>query len=467
MNRRIIAPIIIVMAVLSAGPLAWQQHNIRAQQQTQQEFTQLIKDIAPHLKPNPRKIRTISKLLDNLKTTNAQLEQSPLKSEAAAADLAATKAKKEILDEFQPRFNTIKPRHLEACQREDLYRYWGTLDIWQSWLDTKLGLSASPDNAALIYEEQAGRSMGRPAIMSEIKAVGEEEFTKVTKLLEELADRVQSEFGLDLHSFAQEPNHYSDAEEDVQRRSSEALERVETAFEASGQFDFTSIPKGRVQVRRGYGPYNSIASYRKQDNAMVLFWADGSYNHKYDTMLAVHEIMPGHHLQIKTVKEPTCGKGPVHAQTAFLEGWATYAETLADEIGLFEAPDQRLGWLDYRLIRAMRIRLDMARMENTLTEAQARTQWEADMPERLHSLFDREWGRITQSRHHLSYIFGDRAILDAKNKLRTQLGPKFNEKKFHKTLLSSSHIHLLYLPERMAAQMQSKRTSAREAENTH
>ena len=197
---------------------------------------------------------------------------------------------------------------------------------------------------------------------------------------------------------------------------------------------------------------------------MVVYWQTGIYTHVYDTMLAVHEIMPGHHQQLAMEREPVCSRGPISTPTAFLEGWASYAEILAEEKGLFAAPDQRLGWLDYRLIRAMRIVMDTARIEGALTEAEAMALWESSMPRRLHALYPREWARINRGPHHLSYILGADAIITAKAHVKAELKEGFNEAEFHQALLSSMHRSLEYLGPRMSAQILERRAEAKRAE---
>jgi len=78
---------------------------------------------------------------------------------------------------------------------------------------------------------------------------------------------------------------------------------------------------------------------------------------------AFHEANPGHHLQIALEREhgdrhPVRQYGGVLAGSAAAEGWALYAEQLADELGLYEDPYQRLGMLESRAVRACRLVVD-------------------------------------------------------------------------------------------------------------
>lgn len=78
---------------------------------------------------------------------------------------------------------------------------------------------------------------------------------------------------------------------------------------------------------------------------------------------AFHEANPGHHLQ-QALEREHAGLHPVRrfggwlAGAASAEGWALYAERLADELGLYDDGFQRLGMLESRCVRACRLVVD-------------------------------------------------------------------------------------------------------------
>ena len=465
--------IIIGFSLLSALALtaAWRQY-VHAPMRSQAEFEALMSDVAPILKRRKVQKRvnvvtSISTLLDT-----PQINETPEKREErlaakAKVDRAIQKQKMDVtdpkfeaykaaLESFEPRFAKLNPTHLSPCQNEDLYRNWGALRLWKAWAQTRESYTDAPVDPILAYEDAFREFTGRPVSFEEVKAVGNAEYDAVQTELKALQGQILADFNLSLDEFAVHEDNFSTSESDILKRMSATLKDIEEKFEALGDFDFAPVPKGAVQAEQGYGPRYAIAGYIKNDNAMRLYWAYGRYNHIYDTMLAVHEIMPGHHLQMSMETRRACGKGPISAPTHILEGWATYAEHLADERGLFDAPDQRLGWLDYRLVRAMRIIMDTARIEQNLTEEQAWELWQDKMPRRLDDDFPREWARINSSPHHLSYIFGSQAIMNARQTLRQKLGSDFDERDFHAAFLNAHHQSLLFLPERMDAQMRAR-----------
>jgi uncharacterized protein (DUF885 family) len=75
---------------------------------------------------------------------------------------------------------------------------------------------------------------------------------------------------------------------------------------------------------------------------------------------AYHEAVPGHHLQLGTTRlAPLIRAHRVGFQSAHGEGWALYAERLMDELGFFDTPDTRLGFLSSQAFRAVRVVVDI------------------------------------------------------------------------------------------------------------
>jgi uncharacterized protein (DUF885 family) len=77
---------------------------------------------------------------------------------------------------------------------------------------------------------------------------------------------------------------------------------------------------------------------------------------------AFHEGWPGHHLQMAIALEGLGNDPPAVSRylrcNAYGEGWALYAERLADELGLFSSDEDRLGLLTSEAFRAARLVVD-------------------------------------------------------------------------------------------------------------
>lgn len=453
--------------------MAVQKKNARFIADNQARYAELIAEVKPFLaRKNRPDTKNFAK--NNFANTSELLDNVP-----ASEAHRLTETYLAGLDAFDERFAGIAPRALDYCERDEFYRYWGAVHHWQYWAergdaaneakkndpdeiaDTAAREAQARARALREYERKALAFTGIPMNFAQIKARGETEFETVSAELSALEARLREQYGESLEEFAARPDHLSRTDADLKPRLEAALRRIEAAFE--DDFAFAPVPAGSIITKAEYGPYFAVASYNRAQDAMVVYWQTGVYNHVYDTMLAVHEIMPGHHQQLAMAREPICTRGPVSTPTVFLEGWASYAEILAEAKGLFAAPDQRLGWLDYRLIRAMRIIMETALIEGALTETQARELWEQRMPARLQVHFEREWARIRHGPHHLSYILGADAIIAAKAHVKSDLRASFDEAEFHQAVLNSMHRSLEYLGPRMSAQIRERRAQKKQA----
>jgi hypothetical protein len=113
----------------------------------------------------------------------------------------------------------------------------------------------------------------------------------------------------------------------------------------------------------------------------------------------------------------------------------------------------------------MRIKLDVARVEADITEEQGWALWQEIMPKRLHGDYPREWARVSNSRHHLAYITGSQAILQARETIKARLGDDFDEAEFHAALLNGHYRTMNFLTERTEAQIYARRLNNLEQGN--
>lgn len=162
------------------------------------------------------------------------------------------------------------------------------------------------------------------------------------------------------------------------------------------------------------------------------------------TSLALHETVPGHHLQISLAQEQSALPSfrRYGGYTAFIEGWGLYSESLGYDLGLYDDPYVRFGKLNMEMRRALRLVLDTGlhhegwdrrkAIDFFLANA-AKTELEAT------NEVDRYLGKPGQA---LSYKVGELKIKELRARATERLGPKFDLREFHHLILEQGALPL-------------------------
>lgn len=155
--------------------------------------------------------------------------------------------------------------------------------------------------------------------------------------------------------------------------------------------------------------------------------------------LTYHEGAPGHHLQISLAQEskdiPTLRK--IGGFSAYSEGWALYAEQLADELGAFDGIE-RAGFLQSFLFRAARLVVDTGLHSKNWSREQA-TDYLVETTGFARPRSQREVERYcTQIGQACSYKMGHAVWTRARANAQKALGGKFDVKEFHEILKEGS-----------------------------
>lgn len=145
-----------------------------------------------------------------------------------------------------------------------------------------------------------------------------------------------------------------------------------------------------------------------------------------------HEAVPGHHLQTATAAELAAGPAiPRRFLVGYADGWAMYAEQLAVEMGLYEGDDPgKVGWMDARLERAVRLVVDTGLNFRTWMPEQAAAYVKTHLGEGVSINRFLNWpGQAT------GYYWGYVDILRLREKARAELGDRFDIRGFHDAVL--------------------------------
>jgi uncharacterized protein (DUF885 family) len=220
---------------------------------------------------------------------------------------------------------------------------------------------------------------------------------------------------------------------------------------------FSTVPKAPMEIR-------PVPAFRERNDAAGSYQQgtpDGSrpgvfYYNTYDLpsrttqgmeTLYLHEGTPGHHFQISLAQEneslpPFQRFG---GNTAFVEGWALYAESLGPELGMFKDPYQRYGTLDDEMLRAMRLVVDTGLHEKGWTRDQAIEYMLAHSAMGRTDVTNEVDRYIAMPAQALAYKIGQLTIRRLRTKAEAELGSAFDVRDFHAQVLTSGALPMTVL----------------------
>jgi uncharacterized protein (DUF885 family) len=162
--------------------------------------------------------------------------------------------------------------------------------------------------------------------------------------------------------------------------------------------------------------------------------------------LSYHEGIPGHHLQNSVSREH--GELPIYRRAGggfagYSEGWALYAEELAEEIGAYDAnPLGRIGFVQSLLFRAVRLVVDSGLHARRWSREQA-IRYMMDNCGRTEGASTNEVERYcVWPGQACSYKLGHTVITRLRNEAKAKLGDRFNLKAFHDAVLLNGALPL-------------------------
>jgi len=177
---------------------------------------------------------------------------------------------------------------------------------------------------------------------------------------------------------------------------------------------------------------------------------------------AYHEGVPGHHLQITIAQElpqlPPFRQN--ESYTAFVEGWALYAERLGKEVGFYQDPYSYYGHLQEEMLRAIRLVVDTGFHYKHWTRQQVVDYFHA------HSAIDEAEVQSETDRYMawpaqaLAYKIGQLEILKLRAYAKDQLGDKFSLSAFHDEVLGAGALPLDVLSARIHAWVAEQKAAA-------
>jgi uncharacterized protein (DUF885 family) len=253
----------------------------------------------------------------------------------------------------------------------------------------------------------------------------------------------QGSVGARIHALYQDPKFRYPNTDDAKDRLLADLNKQVEAMQARLPRYFGALPKAPLQIKRvpkfieagapgGYYNAGSLDGKRPgiywinlRDTAEVPTWTLPT--------LTYHEGIPGHHLQLSLQQEATL---PLVRKMQFFssygEGWALYAEQLADEMGVYaDDPFGRVGYLQSALFRACRLVVDTGLHHKRWSREKA-IQWMADTDgDQVSSVTTEVERYCVWPGQACSYMVGRNTWTRLREGAKATLGPRFDIHKFH------------------------------------
>lgn len=167
--------------------------------------------------------------------------------------------------------------------------------------------------------------------------------------------------------------------------------------------------------------------------------------------LSFHEAVPGHHLQLALQMEmpavPTFRR--FLDMTAFIEGWALYAERLGLEVGFYSDPFSNFGRLIFEMWRACRLVVDTGMHVLGWSRQQAIDYMAANTALSHLNIVNEIDRYIAWPGQALAYKVGELSIRSLRQQAETALGSHFDRREFHDVLLGEGALPLDILETRI------------------
>ena len=320
-------------------------------------------------------------------------------------------------------------------------------------------VSANPNGAAC-YDASVLYHSSSPKTAKDVHALGLQQIEQLTAEMKTIAERSfhTSDVAAALQQLRTDQKYkFKDRAEKI-AYSQAALARAKAAiprvFGLLPKADVVITPYPAFRERNAPNEYNPPA----EDGSRPAVFFISAYQAETqsrveDESTAFHETIPGHHLQGAIALERT----EIHPigrylfNSGYVEGWALYAERLADELKLFTGDVDRMGLLSSQALRASRLVVDSGLHTLEWTRQQAIDYMLAHTAESEHAVASEVDRYIIYPGQATSYMLGMLEIRAARDEAQTAMGARFDIKAIHDRVLEDGGVPLTYLREKIRA----------------
>ncbi len=327
-------------------------------------------------------------------------------------------------------------------------------DVYVPKARTTVGLGDMPGGKAL-YRYLVEQTTTTTMTPDEIHALGLREVDRIHGEMEKVKNQVGFKGSLqDFAQFLRTDPRFAPATAAAMR---DAFVAIDKQVGLTVGKDFSTIPKSPLEIR-AEPPYKekTAAAGEYQPGTPDGSRAGTFYYNAYDLparftwgfeTLFLHEGRPGHHFQISLAQENTSLPNfqRFGGNTAYVEGWALYSESLGYELGFFTDPYQNYGHLNDEILRAMRLVVDTG-IHNEGWSRDKAIAYMLDNSAMSRTDATAEVERyIAIPSQALAYKVGQLTIRRLRTRAETELGPKFDLRAFHAQVLMSGALPMAVL----------------------
>ena len=317
------------------------------------------------------------------------------------------------------------------------------------------GAGALPDGAAY-YDAMLRLQTTTGMTATEIHDLGLSEVARIRAEMEALKATIGFEGKLeDFFLFLRSDDRFYVANDDAGRAIYlKAAEDYLAGMRARLPEQFGRLPKADLIVKRveafreepgGAAHYSPAALDGSRPGIFYVHLADTRATPTYEIEGTVyHEGLPGHHMQIALAQEmtgtPEFRKNYFYG--AYGEGWALYVERLAKEMGFYTDPYSDFGRLGREIWRAIRLVVDTGIHAKGWSEEQALAYYTGNSPQPVAKIRSEIRRYFVTPGQATSYKVGMQRILTLRERARTALGDRYDQRVFHEIVLGRGSVPL-------------------------
>jgi len=324
----------------------------------------------------------------------------------------------------------------------------------------ELGVNNTPNGEAFYQNRINFYTTSQEYTAEDIHQIGLKEVARIKAEMQKIINELQFEgtFADFLQFLRTEEQFYPKTAKELLMFARDIAKRIDAELPKY----FKTLPRkpyGVVPVPAAIAPNYTGGRYSgsRSDETAGFYWVN-TYNLPSRTLytipaLTAHEAVPGHHLQISLNNELPKDKIPKFRRNLYLsaygEGWGLYAETLADEMGIYTTPYEKFGKFTYEMWRACRLVVDTGIHAKGWSRQQVIDYLAENTALSIHEVTTETDRYISWPGQAISYKIGEIKIRELRKKAENELKEKFNIRDFHEVILGVGTVTLSIMENRV------------------